>query len=188
MSRIAFVIPSCGGKTTLAELYQLLDVDVSVCGGPVAPLVDLTRTLAIRGLLSWSVCNSIQWSYIESFISSIGLPHSVLLLHSREAAEFLRCDQIYNCVPTLRLHESCISARGQSSGLAQMNRKAILESCGGVAELAFDDFETLHRFVKDKAPVLDIINSSWLQRLEATHDFLHVFWASQGLEAAPTSV
>jgi hypothetical protein len=127
----------------------------------------------MSGFLSWEICNKIQWSYIGSFLGLCTVGRQVLLVHSKEAAQFLSCSQIFNCVPSVALHHRSISERGQTSGIAQMNRQAIIDSAHEDPVFVYNDYAELRLFVQSKVPMLATASANWFLTILDTHRRLH---------------
>lgn len=152
MTLIGLVIPSGGGKTTLARNYGFLDIDVGARESNLGRLVGSLTKLAFVGLLPWNVTNTVQWSFIKNVLQHrLEGDDVVILLHSIAAARAIDCGSISVYVPGVNLHEEATSARSDSArDLARLNRTSVLAEAdiAGVEVFEYLTFADLERKVQ----------------------------------------
>lgn len=146
---MAAVIPSAGGKTTLASKeLDYLDIDklLDLEDKEVAEALSL-HAKALEEPSLWPEGNQKLWNYQSRLLSLTDCSHlRVVLLHSHEQAQALGFEQIHIFLPSRALHASAMSGRtGHAQQIARLNRETIaLEAISsGCSSKGYQSFSEL---------------------------------------------
>lgn len=179
MTKIALVIPSCGGKSFVARLRGYYDLDVGLWPGDAGYICMSLQRSCLTGMVGWDTLLKYQTDCIKFVLSYVPSPSRItLLLHSFAAAEALECDLIYAILPTSGFHRQMINLRGESCArVALLNANTILNEASDrkASVFYYDNSKTLINLTNlvaiHDAPFFDFgaaierLNSSFLLKV-----------------------
>lgn len=152
----AAVIPSCGGKSTIAASQGYFDIDSLIpFFGSEWPNIEARITRALSNPSEWPVANKFLWEAQRRALKVIPLSgRKLVLLHSREQARALGFEPILTLLPDESLHSHAIDRRGPSAKEAatQNKKSAILEAKEEHAPvLVYQSFDELRILLRSYA-------------------------------------
>jgi len=155
---IAVVIPSCGGKTSLANKLNVHDIDVGAMDNKLGRTVRYLTKLAIADIVPWNLTNTVQWNFIKEAAQTFDSTDSIVLLHSYEAAEFINASRVHACIPSDNLHNQAIINRGEHMRVvAFMNKQQVIRDI-----LKFDSVLKYESYDELCSYMLDVVGAKCL--------------------------